>query len=255
MKAIGQKIYYHDRAGSTNDLLKHYALGGEAEGTVVVAKEQTRGRGRRGRYWHSQRDMGLYFSFLLKPKIDPRQLGWISLYAAIAVAKAINKMTGMSATLKWPNDILLVEKKVGGILVEAHTTASKVRDVIVGIGINVLHPPGAFPPKLRSVSGSLLSCTEKVISKQDLLQAILFELNVLYCDSKDGDWPQTILKKWMALCGHLGSQVSIENGESFYSGRFVGLNELGHAIIQMENGDRHIVQAGDVSLRKEALCY
>ena len=250
MNIIGQKIFYYDRVDSTNDLLKQYALRGEMEGTVIIAKEQTHGRGRRGRSWYSQRDFGLYFSFLLKPKTDPMLLGWISLYAAVAVAKAINKTTGTNATLKWPNDVLLAEKKVGGILVEAQTTAFAVKYVIIGIGVNVLHPIEAFPQELQSISGSLLSCAKKEINKQDLFQAILFELNALYCFSAEKDWPQKIMEKWVPLCAHLGSRVCVDNGKVSLSGRFLGLNEWGHAIIQTENGDQCIVQAGEVSLRR-----
>ncbi len=254
MNPIGRKIYYYDCVGSTNDVLKEYARRGEPEGTVIVAKEQTQGRGRRGKSWQSQRDLGLYFSVLLKPRIDPAKLGWISLYAAVAVGKAIGKTTGMKATLKWPNDILLAEKKVGGILVEAHTAALAVNDVIVGIGINVSHPDEAFPAELRARACSLLSCTGKAISKQDLLQAILVELNALYDHPNEDFWTQKVKEKWMALCGHWGNQVCIENGQITLTGRFLGVNEFGHAVIQTENGERRMVQAGDVSLRKEEEC-
>jgi BirA family biotin operon repressor/biotin-[acetyl-CoA-carboxylase] ligase len=251
---IGRKIIYYDVLTSTNDVLKTAALRGEDEGTVVIANEQTRGRGRRGRSWHSPRGLGLYLSFLLKPDLGARQLGLVSLCSAIAVAGAIRKTTGRTAFLKWPNDIFLADRKVGGILAEAGVISGLGTYVVVGVGVNVLHRIEDFPPELQKASSSILSCTGKTICKHDLSQAIIVELNSFFRSSSQNGWPERIIQKWMSLCGHIGDEVGISRENDTLKGIFVRIDEYGNAVIATENGEQMVVPVGDVSLRKEGVC-
>ncbi|MBQ8921152.1 MAG: biotin--[Oscillospiraceae bacterium] len=144
-------------AGSTNDLLRAAAEQGAPEGTVIAAQQQTAGRGRQGRSFFSPPGTGLYLSMLLKPKGTPEQILSVTPMAAVAAAQAIARCTGKEAEIKWVNDLLLGGKKICGILAESQYAAGKPEPdyVILGIGINLLEPPGGFPEALREIAGSV----------------------------------------------------------------------------------------------------
>jgi len=251
MKIIGRKIIHFDSISSTNDVLKEKALAGEREGLVITAEEQTKGRGRGANSWLSMRSKGLYFSVLLRPKINTRDLGIFSLFPSIALADAISHQSGTKASTKWPNDIFLTGKKVAGILGESSATSQKINFVIVGAGINVLQEQKDFPPDLSDSACSIQSATGKTVEKSDLLYEILSGMESIYSQINNfADWPHLIANEWMKRCLHLERKVLVTNNTLSKEGNFSGITTAGEALIRMENGILEKIAVGNFSLRE-----
>ena len=170
-------MHHFETLDSTNDLAKELAAQGAPEGTVVVAETQTGGRGRLGREWNSPPGVGLYVSLVLRPMLPPMELPQITLTTAVAVVRAVRRVTGVAPGIKWPNDLLLNGKKLGGILTEMETESDRIRHVVVGLGLNVNNP--AFPPELAATATSLALATGRAFSRVQLLQAWLEEFEEL----------------------------------------------------------------------------
>ncbi len=134
---FGKRIFHFFRTDSTNRVALELGHAGEPEGAVVIAEEQTAGRGREGRTWHSERAAGIYVTLLLRPKLAPVQAPLLTMMAGLSAHSAVQAVTGLAVDLKWPNDLLIRGKKMGGILTEMHAEPTQVRFVIVGIGLNV----------------------------------------------------------------------------------------------------------------------
>lgn len=177
-------IHHSDQADSTNLLAARAAAMGEkhteaaSEGEVFIAEEQTAGRGRGNHMWHSERGAGIYCSVILRPQITPSDMLWLSLLAAVAVQDAVKEVTGQSADIRWPNDLLMNDKKFCGILTELSTEAMRVRHAIVGIGINVNQQ--SFPEELRSTATSLFLETGRQWPRVELTAALLKSLDREY---------------------------------------------------------------------------
>ena len=150
---VGEEIHYFDSTDSTNTRAKRLAEDGAVHGTLVVADEQTGGRGRRGRAWESQKGVSIYMSLVLKPEIEPNHASMLTLITAMAVAGGIEKTTGLECKIKWPNDIVIHGKKVCGILTEMSTQMDYINYIVIGIGINVQNE--SFPEEIGEVATSL----------------------------------------------------------------------------------------------------
>lgn len=162
---INRKLLCYDKIDSTNEEAKRQISKGASEGLVIIAKEQTAGKGKPGSSWFSAPNLGLYMSIVIKPYKDQNKLSGITQFAAMAVIKAIKSTTGLEAVIKPPNDVLLDQKKVCGILVERVAKG----EVIVGIGINLDHSPTDFLPELQKTATSLFIETKKKIDILDVL--------------------------------------------------------------------------------------
>jgi BirA family biotin operon repressor/biotin-[acetyl-CoA-carboxylase] ligase len=156
---FGKRIFHFFKTDSTNRVALELGHAGEPEGAVVLAEEQTAGRGRAGRVWHSDRGTGIYVTLLLRPKLAPVQAPLLTMMAGLSAHSAMQALTGLTVDLKWPNDLIIRGKKVGGILAEMHAEPSQVRFVIVGIGLNVNQDK--FPGELASIATSLRAETGK----------------------------------------------------------------------------------------------
>jgi BirA family transcriptional regulator, biotin operon repressor / biotin---[acetyl-CoA-carboxylase] ligase len=247
---IGRKIYLYDTVSSTNDLLKEKALLREEEGAVVVAEQQLQGHGRFAKNWHSPRSLGLYFSVLLRPDWPNERAGFFSILSSLAIAKSLQKICGVPIQLKWPNDVLLQNKKVCGVLLESHSVFNRLSFLVIGMGINVHHSLQDFPLDLQNRCTSILQSTGKKINKDELLEAILHELNFLYAQIKSEKCLQAIVRQWNEMCCHRGKQVRLICEGLFYGGRFTGINERGSAIIAMESGQTRLFDSADFSLQE-----
>src|ERR1700758_4941598 len=170
---FGKHIYHFFKVDSTNRVGLELGHAGEPEGAVILGEEQTAGRGRSGRGWHSERAAGIYVTLLLRPKLAPVQAPLLTMMAGLSAHTAIQAQTGLAVDLKWPNDLLLGGKKAGGILTEMHAEPSQVRFVIVGIGLNVNQEK--FPAELASIATSLRIQTGKQQSRLELLVRLLRE--------------------------------------------------------------------------------
>jgi BirA family biotin operon repressor/biotin-[acetyl-CoA-carboxylase] ligase len=233
------------RTGSTNaDLLSH-ALAGGPEGEVLVAELQTAGRGRLGRAWVSPAGAGLTFSVLLRPRGVPQSAwGWLPLLAGVAAARAVREVAGVSATLKWPNDVLAGERKLAGILAENREQA-----VVLGLGLNVWHRHDELP--LPAATSLALEGTPEHRARERLLACLLGELGRCYLGWRDqphpGDADRCGLRgAYLALCSTVGREVTVTlPGERIVTGVARGIAAAGHLDLCTPDGPV-VVSAGDV---------
>ncbi|MSQ22231.1 MAG: biotin--[acetyl-CoA-carboxylase] ligase [Dehalococcoidia bacterium] len=228
---------------STMDIARQEAERGAAEGTVVVAEEQTAGRGRFGRQWRSTPRQNLSFSVLLYP--SRRTSTRLSSMTPVAVLRAIRTVTGLTATLKWPNDVRLGEKKVCGILVEADFQDSQVRHAILGIGINVNLNP-ADDPQAYFVATSLAAELGKPVSREELLQAILTELGLAYTHLKE--WNR-VWDEWCSSLETLGRQVQVRWGDHVEEGVAEDVDSEGNLLLRRADGTLVALAAGEVTFQ------
>ncbi|HEV2500525.1 MAG TPA: biotin--[acetyl-CoA-carboxylase] ligase [Terriglobia bacterium] len=175
---MGRKIIHYFLVGSTNTLALRMASDGAPHGTVVVAEEQSAGRGRFGRTWHSEKSAGIYASIILRPPLAPSAAPILTLMAGLAVHRATADITGLAPDIRWPNDLLLSGKKIGGILTEMNAELDRVHAIVVGIGLNVNHQE--MPDEIRPVATSMRIAGGKVYSRVQLLAGVLRQLQNFY---------------------------------------------------------------------------
>jgi len=227
------KILRFKTVDSTNEIAKKLAEENAEEGTVIVAEHQTCGKGRYERVWFSPKG-GLWFSIILRPKIDPSESFKLSFLAALSVAKALNELYNLKAEIKWPNDILINGRKVCGILSETNIKGEKLNFIILGIGVNTNISLEDFPNELRKTSISLKSLLGKNILIDMLLQKILSNMGFYYFTLRN--FPQHLneLKNLMKM---LGSWVEIETRNEVIEGKVIDLNEkTGGLIVKLKDG-------------------
>lgn len=243
---IGRRYHYYPVVDSTNAVVRKLAAEGEEEGTVVAAEEQTGGRGRLGRSWFSPPGSGLWFSLLLRPALLPREVPRLTLVAGLATAKGIAKTTGLEVRLKWPNDLYLDGRKLGGILTEMEAELDRVHFVVVGIGLNVNVGEEEWPPSLRGTAISLREACGREIPRVSLLQAILRELDDCYRRFLAGEFP-ALLQEWRQRA-YLRCPVFITLGGEKRRVEAVDVDEEGMLLVRNEDGEISRVVAGDVEL-------
>lgn len=245
--ALGQEFYYFREVSSTNDLAKKMASEGAPEGSVVVAEQQLKGRGRMGRPWASPPGSGLWFSLILRPEIPPYHAPRLIFVIAVAVCRAIRQISGLQAAIKWPNDILFKGKKLCGILTEMSAEIDQLNYIVAGIGVNVKSVE--YPPELADTAISLEEGGSRPFRRVNLLVCILQELEIEY-GSFLTDGIEAVLERWRELNCTLGYEVTVSSKEETYSGTALDLNEDGCLLVKTEQGEVRIVMVGDVSLRR-----
>ena len=244
-KLFGKRFYHFFKTDSTNRVAMELAYAGEEEGAVVLAEEQTAGRGRAGRKWHSEEGAGIYVTLLLRPRLSPVQAPLLTMLAGLSLHSAILAQTGLHTELKWPNDILVQGKKLGGILTEMHAEPSQVRFVIVGIGLNVNQEK--FPAELSTIATSLRKETGKAHSRLELLVRLLREFETDY-NRFLREGPSYVVERFVEVSQFAdGKRVRVDTGRDTYSGRTAGLSEDGLLLVKKDNGEMVTVVAGDVS--------
>lgn len=242
---LGQRaVCCFDVVESTNTEANRLAREGAPEGTVIVANAQTRGRGRLGRSWVSPPGNGLYLSIILRPGCPPDWFPRLTLTAGVAVASAIQE-TGMRPQLKWPNDILIAGRKVGGILIETVFDNRQIGSAILGIGINVNTEQDEFPISVRNLATSLRLSLDKPVSRIHLLQTLLHQLEEWYEFFCTGDF-ETILEAWCQFDNTLGRMVKVFLPERRLVGVAEALESDGTLLVRDKRGCLHRVVAGDV---------
>lgn len=246
---FGLNVLYHAAPESTNSLLTSLAVKGAPQGTILVADEQTGGRGRMGRSWLSQTGANLLFSVLLRPAVEPEQVFVLTMILAVSAAEALHKRTGLTARIKWPNDLYAGQRKLAGILTEFGTMDRIVNHVVLGMGLNVhWHPAGE--EEIRGPATSLKMETGRFFPRTDLLVLILKEFEKSYRRFLEGD-TDLIYSKWNELSLILGRKVIVETGAETMEGKAVRIDHAGALILEDEAGARKRIISGDVSLRLE----
>ena len=238
---IGKKIHYFEAASSTMDIAIELGLKGSSEGTVVLAETQTKGRGRLGRHWFSPKYKGIYLSLILRPKILPNSTPILTLLSAVSMWEAIKETCGLDMQIKWPNDILLHNKKIGGILTELNAETDTTRFVVIGIGLNVNNDKKT----LAQGATSLKEQTKEEINRISLLQEILRKIETNYLlFQKEGSAP--IIEKWRNYNITLGKRVKISCHRDYREGEAIDIDTDGGLLIRKDSGLVEKIMAGDV---------
>jgi len=245
---MGRWILCYQRVRSTNALALQIAQQGASEGTLVVAEEQTAGRGRLGRLWYSPPGVGLWASLILRPHMPPSRVFHLAICGALAVAETVYQTTHLPVRVKWPNDVLVRGKKLSGVLTETQADLDSVHFVILGVGINVNHRSQDFPEDLRSKATSIRLELGRSISRLGLLRDLLLKFEEMYgLFQEQGLVP--FLDRWRQLSWILGRRVMVHIGERIFSGQAVDIEETGALVLEETSGKRRRLLAGDVSFQ------
>ncbi len=237
-------IHHFETLASTNDAAKELGSQNAPEGTLVVAESQTRGRGRLGREWDSPSGVGLYASLLLRPPLPPTEMPQITLATAVSVVRALRRVTGVVPGIKWPNDLLVAGKKLGGILTEMETESDRIRYLVVGLGLNVNNRE--FPPPLDLTATSLARVAGAPWSRPQILRAWLEEFEDLYDLFLNQDFG-VILEEWRAYNVTLGQRVTIRQGPREISGLALDVAGDGALLIRQTTGEVVRVTSGEIA--------
>ncbi len=240
-EAMTGRLIIHREAESTQDLAKAMALSGEPEGTAVMALNQTRGRGRAGRSWITPIGKNVALSVILRPHLPPRDTVLLGFLASIAVAETVEETGVPEARLRWPNDVLVRDRKVAGILSEAVVSGGYVDFLVIGIGLNVNSRESDFPPDLRTPATSLLMCTGKESDLQDVAQRLLRNLGVHY-DRVKSEGCGFVPGLWEMRWNDRGRMLVHEGVVG--AGR--GLDADGSLVLEQDNGSIVRIICGDV---------
>jgi len=240
-KDFGRKILYFDSLISTMDMATQLALKEAAEGTIVLAEAQTKGRGRLGRVWHSPKYKGLYFSLILRPKISLDKASVITLLAGVSICEAIKESCALDMQIKWPNDIIIHNKKLGGILTEIQAEVDAVNFIVVGVGLNINNDKKSLIPgatSLRQEKGEELG-------RLGILQSILYRLEVNYAIfQKKGSL--AVIEKWRQLALTLGQRIKVYSYKGHIEGEAVDIEADGGLLVRRDSGLTQKVTAGDI---------
>jgi len=247
---FGKRIYHFFKVDSTNRVALELGHAGEPEGAVVIAEEQTAGRGRAGRTWHSERASGIYVTVLLRPPLSPVQAPLLTMMAGLAAHAAIQAQTDAVVDLKWPNDLLVGGKKVGGVLTEMHAEPAQIRFVIVGMGLNVNQEQ--FPAELGAIATSLRVAAGRPVSRLELLVRLLREFEASY-NRFLAEGPASVVDRFAATSSYAqGKRVRVTNGKDTFTGVTAGLAPEGVLLVKRDTGQTVTVIAGDVTEEKIA---
>jgi BirA family transcriptional regulator, biotin operon repressor / biotin---[acetyl-CoA-carboxylase] ligase len=242
---FSKHIHHFFKAGSTNAIAFDLGRAGEPQGAVVLAEEQSAGRGRAGRAWHSEKTTGIYVTVLLRPAISPLVAPLITLLAGLAVRDAVLEETGLAPDLRWPNDLLMAGKKFCGILTEMHAETDRVHFVVVGIGVDVNHT--RMPEQLADLATSLRMVTGRTHSRLQLLVRLLRNLETYY-NRFLAEGPEPILTRFSEASSFAkGKRVRISAATENYTGITDGLEPNGLLRVRRDNGRLAIVISGDVA--------
>jgi BirA family biotin operon repressor/biotin-[acetyl-CoA-carboxylase] ligase len=242
---FGKRVHHFFKVDSTNRVALDLGHAGEPEGAVVLAEEQTAGRGRAGHPWHSERATGIYATLLLRPHLAPVQAPLLTMMAGLSAHAAIRAQTGLHLDLKWPNDLVFRGKKVGGILTEMHAEPTQIRFVIVGIGLNVNQE--RFPAELSDIATSLRVETGKPQSRLELLVRLLREFEADY-NRFLTEGGASVISRFCGLSSYAqGLRVRVTNGNDSFSGVTTGLSPEGSLLVRRDCGPIVTVIAGDVT--------
>ncbi|MGN0304838.1 MAG: biotin--[acetyl-CoA-carboxylase] ligase [Lachnospiraceae bacterium] len=249
----GEEWFTHSRrivlqeVDSTNEELKRLANKGAGQGTVVIARRQTAGKGRRGRCWHSDSPDSIYMSLLLRPEFSPDKASMITLVAALAVSQSIERVCSLETKIKWPNDILVQEKKVCGILTELYLKEEEIDFLIIGIGINVKQEE--FPKELASIATSLEKEAGEAVDREELIHVLLKDFEENYRKFLSCQDLSLLQPEYNKRLISRGRQVQVMGTRQQLSGEAVGINQTGELLVKKSDGLTEAVYAGEVSVR------
>lgn len=243
-KFIGREIKHFETIGSTNDYAKEVASK-ESEGTVIISEEQTKGKGRLGRNWHSKSGEGIWMSVILKPSITPYKAPFITLIAGASIVKALNDL-GIETLIKWPNDIIINGKKICGILTELSAEIERINHIVLGIGINVKTMD--FDTEISHIATSLKKEGYNV-SRVDIVRNTLEEFEKLYIDYVENNSKEETIKICREYSAVIGKEIYAIKGDNKELVKCLDLNEEGNLVVINTQGDKCEIMSGEISIR------
>lgn len=238
---IGKRIHYQEKVSSTMDVALELGMQGLPEGTLVLTETQDKGRGRLGRSWSSPKYKGIYLSLILRPKISPLQSPILTILCAVSLCEAIKKITQIDSQIKWPNDILIDNKKVAGILTELNAEMDQVRFLVIGIGMNV----NSDKKDLLSGATSLKEEKNETINRIEMLQEILRKIEANYLLFQENGKAK-IIEKWREYNLTLGKRVKIISHREHLEGQAVDIDSDGALLVRKDSGVVQKITSGDV---------
>ena len=244
---IGQEILCFESIDSTNTKAKELADAGYPSGTLVVADQQSAGRGRRGRNWESPAGTGIFMTLMLKPEINPNNASMLTLVAALAVARAITDVSGQKAMIKWPNDIVMNGKKICGILTEMSAQFDYINHIVIGIGINVHNE--VFPEEIKQIASSMmLECQGRHFHRAEIIEKTMeyFEhYYEIYLRTED---LSELVKEYNSMLVNMHAAVKVLDPKDSFEGKAMGITKRGELIVDTWEA-RKLVSSGEVSVR------
>lgn len=244
---LWKDIIVHDSVESTNDLAMSLATKKEiAPGTVLVADQQTRGKGRLGRTWESPAGSNIYMSLIIRPQLEPKDTTMLTVLAAVAGVLALQRSCNIPVSIKWPNDLVISNKKLGGILTEVRADPDRVVLAVIGMGINVNMDSRGLPEIIRDIATSVSIETGKNHSRNEIIIQLLKEFEQWYSILKiEGKKP--LLDAWRNNSSTLGRKVSVMMRDVSYTGIAEDIDDNGMLILKMRSGKRKTISSGDIA--------
>lgn len=245
---MGREIIFFESIGSTNTAALELAEKGAPHGTVIIADRQAKGKGRLGRTWVSPPRSNIYMTIILRPELEPKDATLLTIMAAVSCAKGVMKSTGLKAEIKWPNDLMVSSKKLGGILTEMKSDPDGIVFAVIGIGINVNSKTKKdFPPDIRGIATSIREELGKIQSRTFIIAEILKELEhwykVLLAEGR-----KPLFDEWKRLSSTLGRKVRVTAGRETFIGVAEDIDDEGMLILRLSSGVLKKISAGDVMM-------
>lgn len=251
--SLCKQVESFDRIDSTNTKVKQLAEAGAKEGLLVVAEEQTGGKGRRGRVWKSEPGVGIWMSLLLRPTLPTEQISGLTLLAALAIANAVEEICELSCQIKWPNDVVVAKKKICGILTEMSTEENYIHYVVVGMGINANTP--LFPDEIKDIATSLFLQTGKKVDRMELAAKITQKLCAYYERFEEEGDLTSFMEEYNSKLANKDSEVRIYHGmvekcskKDIETGIAKGIDKTGALLVEVAGKTKRVV-SGEVSVR------
>lgn len=242
---LGQHVIHKPSVTSTQQIAHIAAMEGAKNGTIIVADEQTEGKGRMDRSWHSAKNKGIWMSMILRPEILPTQAPQITLLAASALAELMERTIGVTPQIKWPNDILINHKKTAGILTEMQSEQDQIRYIVLGIGINVNHDPDEMPEDIRSLATSLKIESNQKWNIQTIIQEFLTIFEKEYDQFLATGFEQ-VKKKWERYGYKIGEVVPVQVGKELFDAKLIGIEADGALRVKKADSTEKVLYSAEI---------
>lgn len=243
----GREIFFYETVGSTNTIAMELAEKGAQEGTVIIADSQEKGRGRLGRHWVSPPGVNIYMSIILRPKIKPKDVTLLTIIAAVGCTTALRKVTGLNVTIKWPNDLTVYDKKLGGILTEVKTAPKEIIFAVTGIGINVNMDVKSLPDDVKNLATSVKNETGNLYPREVIIAEMLNEISHWYKALKEMK-RDMLLSEWQKMTSTLGREVQVVTGNETFIGLAESIDDEGMLILKLRDGKLKRISTGDITI-------
>lgn len=246
----GFTLSLRDEIDSTNDEAARELAAGRSAPFAVIARRQSRGRGRFGRSWHSAANGNLYLSFGFRPQVPPDRMQTFTLWMGVNVCELIVNFTGLSPGLKWPNDLVFDGRKAGGMLTEARVDADQIRDLVFGLGLNVNSPAQGWPEALAGSAVSLAELAGAPLDLNRLTAALIGRILLAYEAFAEGEHTRSFADLWNRFDVLRGRNATVLEGGRRHRGAVAGVDDEGALVLRDERGRARRFRAGEVTIEK-----